>query len=121
MVAGFLPDLLEYIHMVDLNNAKSRLAAQLSELEMRLQQIEADLAEPLDADSSERAVQMEDDESLEGQAAVVSRRITATQRALLRLEDGSYGECLECGADISAGRLEARPESVLCIGCASKG
>lgn len=107
--------------MADLAKAKTTLEAQLSELEGRLANIERDLAEPMDADSSERAVQMEDDESLEGQAAVVSRRITATQRALLRVEDGSYGECLQCGGDISAGRLEARPESVLCITCKSAG
>ena len=105
--------------MADFAKAKATLEAQLSELEGRLATIERDLAEPMDADSSERAVQMEDDESLEGQAAIASRRITATQRALLRIEDGSYGECLECGAEISAGRLEARPESVLCIACKS--
>lgn len=105
--------------MTDLTKAQATLATQLSELKARLATIERDLAEPMDADSSERAVQMEDDESLEGQAAVISRRITATQRALLRVEDGSYGECLECGANIAKGRLEARPESVLCIDCKS--
>ncbi|TIX49606.1 TraR/DksA family transcriptional regulator [Alteraurantiacibacter aquimixticola] len=107
--------------MADLAKAKELLDSQLAEMKARLEHIESDLAEPMDADSSERAAQMEDDESLEGQAAVVSRRITATQRALLRVEDGSYGECLECGADISEGRLNARPESVLCIACAQKG
>ena len=107
--------------MIDLAQAKTVLEAQLAELKTRLSTLERDLAEPLDTDSSERAVQMEDDQSLEGQAAVVARSVTATQRALLRVEDGSYGECLECGADISAGRLEARPESVLCIACKSKG
>lgn len=107
--------------MTDLTTAKTRLESQLADLETRLAHIDTDLAEPLEADSSERAVQMEDDESLEGQAAVLARRVSATKRALLRVEDGSYGECLECGADIAPGRLEARPESVLCIACASQG
>ncbi len=105
--------------MTDLTKAQSILESQLEELKSRLSTIERDLAEPLDADSSERAAQMEDDESLEGQAAIAARRITATQRALLRIEDGSYGECLECGNPISEGRLAARPESVLCIECKS--
>ncbi len=107
--------------MADLAKAKQLLESQLAELKARLEHIEADLAEPMDSDSGERAVQMEDDESLEGQAAVIESRITATQRALLRVENGSYGECMQCGKDIPQGRLDARPESVLCVTCKAAG
>lgn len=106
--------------MTNLQAAKAVLEKQLAELESRLGNIDRDLAEPLDRDSSEAAVQMEDDESLEGQAAIVAREITSTQRALLRVEDGSYGACMQCGDDISANRLAARPEAALCIECARK-
>lgn len=106
--------------MTDLQAAKTLLEKQLAEFESRLGKIDRDLAEPLDADSSERAVQMEDDESLEGQAAIIAREITSTQRALLRVEDGSYGTCMQCGDDISTNRLAARPEAALCIDCARK-
>lgn len=41
--------------------------------------------------------------------------------ALRRLEDGSYGECLECGEPIAVKRLELDPSAPLCIDCASKG
>ena len=105
--------------MPDTVDAKARLEAQLAELEDRLSRIERDLAEPADADSSERAVQMEDDDALEGQATLISNEIAAVRRALERIEDGSYGECVRCGNDIAAGRLEARPEAALCIECAS--
>ena len=107
--------------MPDFAEAKRRLEAQLAELEDRLSRIERDLAEPPDPDSSERAVQMEDDEALEGQAAVISNDIASVRRALERIEDGSYGECARCGNDIAAGRLEARPEAALCIDCANAG
>jgi DnaK suppressor protein len=40
------------------------------------------------------------------------------ERALVKLEEGSYGYCDSCGGAIGPGRLEAAPESVLCIGCA---
>ena len=106
--------------MNDMQAARVRLEAQLAELEDRLQRIERDLAEPLDADSSERAVQMEDDASLEGQAAVLSRDVASVRRALGRVEDGTYGTCVQCGDTISDNRLEARPEAALCIDCASK-
>lgn len=100
---------------------KTRLETQLAELEARLQRIERDLDEPHDPDSSERAVQMEDDESLEAQARLVTREIASTRRALDRIDKGEYGTCVECGEDISEGRLEARPEAALCITCAQKG
>ena len=105
--------------MPDTAQAKATLEAQLAELEDRLSRIERDLAEPPDADSSERAVQMEDDDALEGQAAVISNEIAAIRRALERIEDGSYGECVRCGNEIAEGRLEARPEASLCIDCAN--
>ena len=40
------------------------------------------------------------------------------ERALAKLEDGSYGRCDRCGGPIAPARLEAVPESVLCIDCA---
>ncbi len=107
--------------MTDTATAKTRLEAQLAELKERLSHIERDLDEPHDPDSSERAVQMEDDESLEAQAALVTREIASTDRALERLAKGEYGYCVECGEEISEGRLEARPEAALCINCAKKG
>jgi DnaK suppressor protein len=39
-------------------------------------------------------------------------------RALAKLADGSYGVCDSCGDAIGVARLNAAPESVLCIGCA---
>lgn len=37
--------------------------------------------------------------------------------ALGRLEDGSFGVCLECGEDITLNRLLARPMATMCIQC----
>ena len=39
------------------------------------------------------------------------------QKALVKIEDGSFGTCEECGEEISLKRLEARPETGLCIRC----
>lgn len=100
---------------------KSRLAAQLAELESRQVRISADLSEPLNPDSSERAVEMEDDAGLEGEARLVDREILSVKNALLRMERGTYGVCVRCGDPIDLERLEARPEAALCINCARKG
>ena len=41
--------------------------------------------------------------------------------ALERVAEGTYGTCEVCGQPIPSGRLEARPTSRTCVGCASKG
>lgn len=38
-------------------------------------------------------------------------------RALAKIDDGTFGVCEECGEEISVKRLEARPETNLCIRC----
>ncbi len=35
--------------------------------------------------------------------------------ALERLEEGSYGTCVDCGKQIPAARLEVRPEAARCV------
>ena len=100
--------------------AKARLEVQLAELEGRHGRIARDLAKPLNPDSSEQAVEMEDNDSLEGQAALVAREIASVKRALMRIENDTYGECVRCGSEIAPKRLEVRPEAALCFDCASK-
>jgi RNA polymerase-binding protein DksA len=39
--------------------------------------------------------------------------------ALKRIEDGSFGQCEECGKKIPESRLEAIPYADLCVKCAS--
>lgn len=39
------------------------------------------------------------------------------EEALLRIKEGTYGLCLDCGSQIGLKRLEARPTAELCIEC----
>lgn len=41
------------------------------------------------------------------------------QAALDRIEDGSYGECEDCGEDIPFGRLKLDLAALRCVSCAS--
>ena len=40
-------------------------------------------------------------------------------KALRRLRDGTYGDCVYCGNPIPAGRLLVIPETEHCLGCGS--
>jgi DnaK suppressor protein len=37
--------------------------------------------------------------------------------ALLKIENGTFGECEDCGGEIEVRRLKARPTADLCIDC----
>lgn len=43
--------------------------------------------------------------------------LAAIDGALQRVENGTYGKCVNCGRDISPERLEALPYAELCIDC----
>ena len=52
-------------------------------------------------------------------AAQAREHLAEVERAVARLDDGSYGTCERCGRPIPAGRLEARPTARRCVACAS--
>lgn len=40
--------------------------------------------------------------------------------ALEKIDEGEYGDCVNCGEDIGVKRLKARPVAELCIDCKSE-
>ena len=40
--------------------------------------------------------------------------------ALTRMDNGSYGQCVDCGNPVPEPRLEARPATSRCVPCQSK-
>lgn len=48
----------------------------------------------------------------------LERVLARTERAVAKLDDGSYGMCDVCGDRIPPGRLRALPDAVLCLRCA---
>lgn len=49
----------------------------------------------------------------------LERGLNRTERALAKLDEGTYGMCDACGAPISSGRLRAMPDGVLCLECSA--
>jgi RNA polymerase-binding transcription factor len=54
-----------------------------------------------------------------GTARELQAILRDVDRALAKLEEGTYGICDRCGTRISEARLEARPWSPLCVECAA--
>jgi DnaK suppressor protein len=49
-----------------------------------------------------------------------NRRRQSVEEALIRLREGTYGICAECGVEISEKRLQALPFAKLCVECQSR-
>ncbi|RUO59173.1 TraR/DksA family transcriptional regulator [Pseudidiomarina marina] len=46
-----------------------------------------------------------------------TRQAQSADAALQRMRSGEYGYCVECGEEISAARLAAKPDVALCVDC----
>ena len=104
--------------MTDYSELAQQLRARLDDLLARAEVIEDDLRHPLEADSEEQAVDLADDEALEGVDEVLRSEIGQVRLALVRIENGTYGTCAKCGDPIPLERLKARPIATRCIKCA---
>src|SRR5918998_6342951 len=98
------------------------LRSRLSELEARLAEL-AKAPEPGSGigfgkrigDGTSEAISRRNDIGVANSLLVTEEKL---RRALAKLEEGTYGRCDRCGGEIAPGRLEAAPESSLCIDCA---
>ncbi len=102
-----------------LEEARARLVRQLAELgseengELRPDLVFGDGFADAGAATAERTEVLGIVDTLRGQ-------LNGVDEALARMEDGKYGICANCGKEIDPARMEARPESVLCVECKAK-
>lgn len=87
-------------------------------IQRRLAAIERDLTKQLNADSADRAIETENDEVLVEMDRSGREELKAISSAIERLDNGTYGLCVLCGAKIGEARLEALPFTPFCVDCA---
>ena len=104
---------------MDLKEAKRALEDRLSMLGVRVSRIESDLRNPGSRDWTDRASEKENEEVLERLNASERDEIAQIRAALVRIREGTYGECAQCGDPIAPKRLEVLPYTNTCIECAS--
>lgn len=107
----------------DTSKAKAALTEERGRLVHQLEELGAaesgDLRSDLDFGDSfadAGSVTAERTEVL-GLVDSIKSQLDDVDAALARIESGKYGTCANCGKDIPAARLEARPASVLCFDC----
>jgi DnaK suppressor protein len=108
------------MNKTQLKKFKKLLETKRAEIVKKAQQtLEQDMA--LDADDLPDEMDLASSEYLQAFTFRLRGRektfLDKIQKALERIEDGTFGTCEECGEPISVKRLEARPETTLCIRC----
>lgn len=98
---------------------KAILQARLAELGARLDGIEAELDSHHSPDWEDLATEREGDEVLEATGRAGQHEIAMIRAALGRMEAGSHGLCVRCGAPIAEARLDLIPWTPLCRRCAT--
>jgi DnaK suppressor protein len=109
----------------DTEEIRSALKERHSELRTEYDQTVADIAELQrdrltdsagddQADTGTKTFEREQEISL---ANNILERINQVERALERLDEGSYGWCERCGNAIPVERLAAFPSATLCVSC----
>ena len=95
-----------------LEEERARLRAQLDDLHAA----EGSFDEGF-ADTSQVTAERGEIEALTGSLGETLHDI---EDALAKFDDGTFGACERCGAEIAAARIEAMPAARLCIDCASQ-
>lgn len=89
-------------------------------LQTRLDRIKNNMRAGFHPDSSERATEMENAEVLDALGNEARAELTAIRKALKRIEDGTYGLCVDCEESIEPARLKAYPHAQYCLRCAGR-
>jgi RNA polymerase-binding protein DksA len=104
---------------VEIKGVLERRRSDLMERRERIARHTRHREEPLPPDFAEQAVELENGETLVALDREVNTELREIERALRRLEVGTYGECTECGEPVGEQRLAALPYTSLCIDCAN--
>jgi DnaK suppressor protein len=113
------------LSLVDLNGMEKAQIARLQEIlskkrdELRrvLSKEESQDAHDFGRDEGDRANFSQSKEMTFRQKAQDRGLLVMVEGALSRIENGTFGECMSCGQEISSKRLDAVPWSRYCITC----
>lgn len=108
----------------ELKKVRQQLQSDIAGLTTDITQAESAIAERLSdavgdagddqADAGAKTFQREHELALTQNAREL---LSASERALARIDDGTFGVCESCGQPIGKARLQAFPRATLCVSC----
>jgi RNA polymerase-binding transcription factor DksA len=104
---------------VDVAVARDRLEGMLADLERSRATLAAenpeDEAKGRESRSADPGAALAYADREEAVVAAMERQRTQVTAALGRIDAGTYGRCIDCGAALPDERLDARPEAARCV------
>ena len=108
----------------ELAEVRDQLASEAAALRAEIDRAETDIASRLgdavgdagddQADVGAKTFEREHELALTHNAREL---LAQTERALARIDEGTYGTCESCGDPIGKARLQAFPRATLCVRC----
>lgn len=99
-----------------LTKQKEKLEAELSSLEAKTDSY-SEVQESQEINPEEAAGEVAERFNTMAAGAFENKKIEGIKEALLKIEDGTYGQCAKCSAWIPEGRLELVPTATKCANC----
>lgn len=106
--------------------SRTRLNQLLADLDQSAATLEGEMVgdsgelSTVDQHPADSATDLSDADREEAILQVVNGQRDQVRAALHRIDEGSYGTCVDCGATLPDERLEARPEAARCVACQAK-
>lgn len=108
----------------ELAKVRKELESEIADLRAEISKSESEIAERMgdavadagddQADAGAKTFQREHELALTHNAREL---LAQNERALARIESGTYGVCESCGEPIGKARLQAFPRATLCVAC----
>jgi len=110
---------------MDTTAARKRLDEIRAELERSIRVLKGEQEQDETAldypqDPADAGANLSESERTEAVLALAKLQRSEVLDALRRIELGTYGTCVDCGAGVPEGRLEAKPAASRCVSCQGK-
>lgn len=103
---------------IDLGEIRKELEEMRADLDMQIEEEKENVrAESANPDRTELAHSYDFGQRKSALLDRLEGQRNQVDQALQRLDDGTYGQCTNCGQQIAPGRLKAMPQASLCIEC----
>jgi DnaK suppressor protein len=109
--------------MINLEEIKNKLLKEKEEVLLMLETLKKEEEGVLKEDvyeTSDLANKYEAREDLHLQIEALEKRLEVLERALTKINEGTYGKCEKCGGVIEEGRISLDPATIYCRKCAEK-
>jgi DnaK suppressor protein len=100
-----------------LMSTEELLEQERKRIRSKLAHLYETLRSTIDPDIEDAASELEEQEHARALVRELEGQLSSLDLALKKVEQGTYGICERCGQPIDPARLEAVPETTLCLSC----